>query len=114
MIGNGYCDDDNNNKECKYDGGDCCGYCISTEFCTICECLLDEGSSDSKFQNWFFCHFSWCIWKVLLNDFLEKCKYFDFDHSSQYQKYNKVLHMAPTRWIRAMDLLAFYFFSMSI
>ena len=51
LIGNGYCDDDNNNKECKYDGGDCCGYCISTEFCTICECLLDEGSSDSKFQN---------------------------------------------------------------
>ena len=56
-IGNGYCDDDNNNKECKYDGGDCCGYCVSTEFCTICECLLDEGSSDSKFQNWFFATF---------------------------------------------------------
>ena len=42
MIGNGYCDDDNNNKQCKYDGGDCCGFCINTEHCTNCECLLDE------------------------------------------------------------------------
>ena len=42
-IGNAFCDDANNNKECNYDGGDCCGLCKSTEYCTICECLLDEG-----------------------------------------------------------------------
>ena len=23
-IGDGYCDDDNNNEACQYDGGDCC------------------------------------------------------------------------------------------
>ena len=40
---NGYCDDDNNNKQCKYDGGDCCGFCINTEHCTNCECLEDVG-----------------------------------------------------------------------
>ena len=57
LIGNGYCDDDNNNKECIYDGGDCCGYCISTAFCTSCECFLDEGSSDLRFQNLLFSTF---------------------------------------------------------
>ena len=42
-IGNGFCDDINNNKECIYDGGDCCGNCINTDFCTNCTCLQDEG-----------------------------------------------------------------------
>ena len=70
LIGNGYCDDDNNNKECKYDGGDCCGYCISTAFCTSCECLLDKGSSDLKFQNLLFATFRGSI-----KMFLEKCNF---------------------------------------
>ena len=42
-IGNGFCDDINNNKECIYDGGDCCGNCINTDFCTNCTCLQDKG-----------------------------------------------------------------------
>ena len=25
-ITDGYCDDINNNQDCNYDGGDCCGY----------------------------------------------------------------------------------------
>merc|ERR1711971_724811 len=35
-VGNGCCDDENNNAACDYDGGDCCGGC--TNYCTKCEC----------------------------------------------------------------------------
>ena len=39
MIGNGYCNDEANTAECNYDGGDCCGSCINSEYCTECICL---------------------------------------------------------------------------
>ena len=41
MIGDGYCNDESNNPECGYDGGDCCGSCINTEYCTYCTCIGD-------------------------------------------------------------------------
>ncbi len=45
--GDKYCDDENNNEGCSYDGGDCCAdeveggipYCT---FCTTCLCHLDQ------------------------------------------------------------------------
>ena len=43
FIGDGYCDDVNNNKECDYDGDDCCGSLINTEHCSFCQCHLDHG-----------------------------------------------------------------------
>ena len=48
-IGNGFCDDDLNNEGCNYDGGDCCGVCINTEYCTNCQCHLDEDYHDDGF-----------------------------------------------------------------
>ena len=38
-IGDGYCDDINNNLDCTYDGGDCCGSNVNTQYCTDCQCL---------------------------------------------------------------------------
>ena len=38
MIGNGYCNDETNNQDCKYDGGDCCVN-VNTEHCSKCQCL---------------------------------------------------------------------------
>ena len=38
-IGDGYCDDGNNNADCGYDGGDCCGFRINTDYCFECLCL---------------------------------------------------------------------------
>merc|ERR550539_1564456 len=41
-IGDNYCDDQNNNEECQFDGGDCCqeepaeGW---NQYCEACECL---------------------------------------------------------------------------
>ena len=38
-IGDGYCDDETNIGACCYDGGDCCRSCVSTEYCSNCDCL---------------------------------------------------------------------------
>ena len=38
-LGDNYCDDVNNNAECNYDGGDCCGTNVDTTYCTHCQCL---------------------------------------------------------------------------
>ena len=38
-IGDGFCDDQNNNPDCSYDAGDCCGPNVKTNFCTECLCL---------------------------------------------------------------------------
>ena len=41
LVDNGLCNDEANNAECNYDGGDCCGACANTEYCT--ECVCHEG-----------------------------------------------------------------------
>merc|ERR1711923_478211 len=40
-IGDYYCDDQNNNAGCQWDGGDCCGNDSDSwdNFCSACECL---------------------------------------------------------------------------
>ena len=43
-IADGYCDDINNNMECSYDGGDCCGCNVNTQYCSVCGCLDPNGS----------------------------------------------------------------------
>ena len=37
--GDGYCNDETNNEHCNYDGGDCCGSCINTDYCKNCSCI---------------------------------------------------------------------------
>ena len=37
--GDGQCDDNNNNENCEYDGGDCCGSFVDKSYCTFCQCL---------------------------------------------------------------------------
>merc|ERR1711997_266506 len=38
-VGDEYCDDHLNNEDCGWDGGDCCGDDVSTQYCDECECL---------------------------------------------------------------------------
>ena len=38
-VGDDYCDDVNNHQYCNYDGGDCCGDNVDTEYCDECLCL---------------------------------------------------------------------------
>ena len=60
--GDGYCDDENNNNGCDFDGGDCCGDDVKTTYCTVCDCLEgppptnpppppEEGMNSSKYPN---------------------------------------------------------------
>ena len=42
-VGDNFCDDENNNEECGWDGGDCCGNNVVTQYCTICACLDPNG-----------------------------------------------------------------------
>ena len=46
-MGDGYCDDVNNNLECNYDGGDCCGSNVNVQYCTECQCL-DVGGGGGE------------------------------------------------------------------
>ena len=41
-IGDGFCQDYNNNRHCSFDGGDCCGPCVNREFCTECKCKTGD------------------------------------------------------------------------
>ena len=34
-INDGFCDEMNNNEDCEYDGGDCCGADVNTKFCKV-------------------------------------------------------------------------------
>ena len=38
-IGDSFCDDINNNVDCNFDGGDCCGAIVNTQYCNECLCL---------------------------------------------------------------------------
>ena len=42
FVGDGFCDDESNNKACNYDGGDCCGECVVKVACSECVCLVDD------------------------------------------------------------------------
>ena len=41
-IGNGYCNDEANNPDCYYDGGDCCKISVNTDYCSECKCYHEE------------------------------------------------------------------------
>ena len=43
-MGNGACEDHNNNCGCEWDGGDCCGENVVTTYCSVCECLDPNAS----------------------------------------------------------------------
>ena len=58
VASDGYCDDDNNNDGCDYDGGDCCGDDVNTKYCTECECL-DPDFEEDDCDDWQW-HTFWC------------------------------------------------------
>ena len=43
MIGDGYCNDETNNADCNYDGGDCCKSNVYSQHCTECICYFQEN-----------------------------------------------------------------------
>ena len=45
FVGDGVCDDPNNNPYCFFDGGDCCLADSDTSFCKDCFCYLEENDA---------------------------------------------------------------------
>ena len=48
MVGDGICNDETNNLECNYDGGDCCGPAV---FCKYFVLNLWNQSNDTILYN---------------------------------------------------------------
>ena len=46
-IGDNYCDDENNNENCNFDGGDCCLENVNTQYCSECECKVAMAGKTS-------------------------------------------------------------------
>ena len=47
-IGDNYCDDENNNAACQFDGGDCCQESPAAgwdNYCNACECLEQQTTT---------------------------------------------------------------------
>ena len=42
LVANGFCEDISNTPSCNYDGGDCCGFDVITDYCYFCQCVIDE------------------------------------------------------------------------
>ena len=42
LVGNGFCNDETNNANCNYDGGECCVMNASTDYCSECACHFLE------------------------------------------------------------------------
>ena len=42
MVGTGFCNDETNNPDCNYDGGDCCTTNANTTACSECACHFLE------------------------------------------------------------------------
>ena len=54
-IGDGICNDGNNNQGCQYDGGDCCGISQNKDqykYCKKCRCI-DPNADNSVFGKYF-------------------------------------------------------------
>ena len=56
MVGDGFCNDETNNPECNYDGGDCCGSCVLTKHCIYCQCLGGETNIPNALIGNGFCN----------------------------------------------------------
>ena len=51
-IGDNFCDDMNNNADCDFDGGDCCGDDVDTTYCSVCECAQVCEFPDWEGDGW--------------------------------------------------------------
>ena len=83
LIGDGFCNDETNNADCNYDGGDCCGSCVLKNHCTQCVCLdgaytmnvlVGDGFCNDETNN-FNCHYDGrdCCGYNVNNDLCSNC-----------------------------------------
>ena len=84
-IGDGYCDDINNNEVCDFDGGDCCGSNVFTAYCTECMCCDSVGCiasvcySNEDCSGNGYCQKGHCICLPNYN-YLKDCSHYGCKH----------------------------------
>ena len=39
------CNDETNIEDCNFDGGDCCGTCVNSKYCSECECFGENSGN---------------------------------------------------------------------
>ena len=49
-VADGFCDDFTNNKECDFDGGDCCNSESNHQFCKKCLCLTEGNQLQIEYN----------------------------------------------------------------
>ena len=57
--GDGYCEDYHNHKDCNFDGGDCCGDNVNTDYCDDCECLDPNFGLTTTTKDPYSCENNW-------------------------------------------------------
>ena len=60
MIGNGVCNDEANNENCKYDGGDCCLKISSPDNCKHAE-TCTAGKRQIYISQVLYTQWSWAV-----------------------------------------------------
>ena len=65
LVGNGHCNDEANNADCLFDGGDCCGGCANTDQCS--DCLCHDGGATGIDTSCKYFVIAKCIYNDLLN-----------------------------------------------
>ena len=119
-VGDGFCDDINNNEACEYDDGDCCGLSMKKNFCVQCTCKGKSNSFEMIKENWInhcfslvftckndkdcygngYCHARQC--KCLANyEYAQDCSH----HGCKYIKQTFVFHSTPTPWLTLLLVL---------
>ena len=53
--GDFFCDDQNNNCGCEWDGGDCCGNNVKTKYCSACQCLDPNNATTTPVTTTLAC-----------------------------------------------------------
>jgi len=70
--GDNWCDDENNNEGCEWDGGDCCGANVRTKYCKKCECL-DPACQDKRSSCPYWAKKGYCT-KTYVSFMKKNCK----------------------------------------
>ena len=78
MVGNSFCNDETNNADCNFDGGDCCGTCVNSKYCSKCECIGENTGIMNAFLDNGFCQDDLNHGECMF-DGLDCCGYDDYD-----------------------------------
>ena len=85
LIGNDFCNDETNNAECNYDGGDCCVN-IRGHYCSECNCLVGGKITSPGFPQHYenYLNSIWLIQVPPGQRIQIHFLHFDFDYSYDY------------------------------